>query len=408
MFFDGVIYATVARNMAVGIGDIWHPVYSTGVGWGADFHEAPPLAFLFESYFFRLCGDHFWTEKLYSTLMAVGTACFMLAIWRRLTGGQRPLRDCSWLPVVCWILLPGWMSIYGNNLLEGTMSLFAIAAVYAVLRAAEGRRSLLWLALGAASTVAALLSKGPVGLFPLATPVLIGLTLHWKPRSEHSANDAAESLQGLRFSNSPWANRWRILAPALAANVVLIGLSAALLGLVVMQPGAADSIAKYWRVQVLASLAGHRETITSSLGHLYIVREIIRELFLVTALGANIVFWSRRFAGTGSKDESLRRAIAFCLLTGLGASLPIILSPKQNNWYPFPSYPFYTIAIALWCAPSLSRLLSAGREAVPSAWSPRLIAWASAGAVAILAGGLISARSPTRRANETSFMTRSN
>src|SRR5580693_5816231 len=66
MFFDGLIYATVSRNLAVGIGDAWHPVYCAS--WNGDFREAPPLAFVLESYCFRLFGDHFWVEKLYSAL----------------------------------------------------------------------------------------------------------------------------------------------------------------------------------------------------------------------------------------------------------------------------------------------------------------------------------------------------
>src|SRR6185312_7247114 len=90
MFFDGVTYATIARNMAIGAGDLWHPTFlvkaadepsaaatpeaetqvATKIDAVADaathdftsevgFYEHPPLALWLESLFFRLFGDHF-------------------------------------------------------------------------------------------------------------------------------------------------------------------------------------------------------------------------------------------------------------------------------------------------------------------------------------------------------------
>ena len=46
MSLDGVTYATIARNMAVGIGDFWHPYYTATLLH--PFHEQPPLAFSLE------------------------------------------------------------------------------------------------------------------------------------------------------------------------------------------------------------------------------------------------------------------------------------------------------------------------------------------------------------------------
>ena len=242
MFFDGVIYATISRNMAVGIGDLWHPAFSA-TQW-AVYHENPPFAFLLESLCFRLLGDHFWVEKLYSLLTGLATGVMIAAIWRRLVDSRSPWRECSWLPVLLWLTLPGWMTVYGNNLLEGTMGLLAILAVYAALRAVEGgSAAFAWLPLAAVSVVAALLSKGPVGLFPLATPVLAGLTL-----------------------------RRQRLGKSTAMSAALVGLVCAVLGLVSLQAGALECFTKYLHTQVFAALAGERaERITSSLGQFYTV-----------------------------------------------------------------------------------------------------------------------------------------
>ena len=95
MFFDGVLYAAISRNMAIGIGDAWHPVLSATL-W-ADYREAPPLAFLLESFFFRFFGDHFWVEKVYSLCTGLATAVVMAAIWRRLVDvTASPWRSCSY------------------------------------------------------------------------------------------------------------------------------------------------------------------------------------------------------------------------------------------------------------------------------------------------------------------------
>src|SRR5438445_8751477 len=66
MFFDGVTHAAIARNMAAGTGDFWHPVFSPNDGTG--YHEQPTLGFWLESLLFRALVAHFWVERLYSAI----------------------------------------------------------------------------------------------------------------------------------------------------------------------------------------------------------------------------------------------------------------------------------------------------------------------------------------------------
>ena len=68
MFFDGVTYATISRNLAIGVGDLAHPSLVPG---DAGFYDSPPLVFLLESGFFRALGDHYWVEKIYSALTGI-------------------------------------------------------------------------------------------------------------------------------------------------------------------------------------------------------------------------------------------------------------------------------------------------------------------------------------------------
>ena len=154
MSLDGVIYATIARNLAVGIGDFWHPYYTATLLH--PFHEQPPLAFLLEGMFFAALGDQWWVERLYSVLTVVPTIGVLVLIWRRLLSGG-PYQRFSWLPILFWIVMPAWFWIYRHNYLENTLGMFTALAVYASLRAADARRWwAAWTIVAAAAIVGAL------------------------------------------------------------------------------------------------------------------------------------------------------------------------------------------------------------------------------------------------------------
>ena len=416
MFFDGATYATIARNMAAGVGDLWHPVFfaegdrvppppspeelKAATAWtvaetGADskpvyrtqsdraFHDHPPLAFWLESLFFRALGDHYWVEKLYSALMGIGTALGIAAIWRQLFRERPQLRDCSWLPVVMWMAWPHWSWMYENNLLENTLGLMAIAGVYASLRAADARLAgwIGWTALAAAATVGAVLSKGPVGLFPLATP--LGIAICLKRRQ-------------------PWRS--------LAACGLLPLMFGALMGLVLLQPAAYECLSTYLRVQVQPSLSGQREIFHSTMRNFWIITDIAGQMVLPLLIAAALLGWARwhraKLAAGQEPIEpraddgaSIWPAMAFCAWTAASASLPIMLSPKQLGHYAAPSYPYYGLTFAVWCAPAVVTLLTLAKSAAEVArahWRVRAISLAGMAVVATLC--IVFAGTPWRDA----------
>ena len=136
MALDGVIYATVARNLAMGIGDLWHPAYTDTL---RPYHEAPPLGYLLGSIPFRVLGDHWWIERFYSVSTALPTGVLLVLIWRHFTRREPRMRSFDWLPISLWVLLPAWPWIYRHNYLENTLTVFTTLAVYASL--ARWRRS---------------------------------------------------------------------------------------------------------------------------------------------------------------------------------------------------------------------------------------------------------------------------
>lgn len=354
MSLDGVTYATIARNMALGVGDFWHPYYTATLL--NPFVEQPPLALWLESLLFRLCGDHWWVERVYSALTVVPTAVLLAMIWRTLFAGQPRFQSFAWLPLALWVLMPGWFWIYRHNYLENTLGIFTALGVLASLKALQFTRWWpTWILLAAASIVAALGCKGPVGLFPLATPALAWLT-----------------LRKLNFN------------AALLVQASLAVALAGVLGLVCWQPQAREFLAAYYQRQVLDSLQGQRETVDSPLGHFYLAWSLLVHLWPSASMAGLLVLTGRR-RGVDMSPETWRPAL-FCLATALSASLPIMISPKQTGYYSAPSWPFYTMALAVWCLPAAMALADRRARAVRVELAARSLCWAASAGLVLLVG----------------------
>ena len=138
MFLDGVTYACISRNMTIGLGSFWNPHYTQTIG--NVFHSHPPLAFGLEALLFKVFGDHWWVEKLYSALTFLVSGILIAAIWKRTTNRPR----MAWLPLLFWSVMPivSWIAI--NNMLENTMTVFVLLSVYLMIVSYQ-RNNKLWL-----------------------------------------------------------------------------------------------------------------------------------------------------------------------------------------------------------------------------------------------------------------------
>ena len=323
MFLDGLVYASVSRNLALGRGSLWAPRMSETLL--DPFYEHPPFFFWVQSLPFHL-GQSEWVEK------GFGIAALLLSIWLlfRLIDEVAPASRDSVLLVKAlavgpWLLsgLTAW--IYANNALESLLTPLTLAAVLAFLRALRSpARAVAWAALGCGLALAAFLTKGLPGLFPVAVPFLYALAL-----------------------------RRTTLRRGLAQSALAATACAACVGALVLVSGAARSfLTQYWQQQVTATLSGVRGGVPSHPPIVAIGYTLLSALWpALIPLGVLIaVRLLRRWRG---HDRGDLRASALLLLVGLSASLPLVATPVIRGHYLAPSTPFYAgglafLTVALW------------------------------------------------------------
>jgi 4-amino-4-deoxy-L-arabinose transferase-like glycosyltransferase len=317
MFFDGVIYATLSRNLAAGRGRFWEPFYTETLL--PRYHDNPPLAIGIQSLWFRVLGDHLYVERLYDATCTAAVVLLIVAMWRRLLLRSED-SGSAWLPVLLWLSPPiaSWTMV--GNMLETTLIVFTTAAVAAIVIAVDSRgkgRTIAWAAVSGVCIAGAVLTKGPVAFFPLAAPVL--LIVLGDRRGERPLERCALCVGGQFFALS-------------AAAIVIVA-----------WPEARASLSAYVSRQLVPALGGAGNPNPAPRLQLLsvLVQQVIVSLGVVAAA---IVALARGFIVPTTSDR--RWGVAFITLA-LAATLPIMVSTKQTGYYFAPAIPFYAIGVAV-------------------------------------------------------------
>ena len=318
MFMDGQQYACVAKNLAHGKGSFWFPYLSNTwyMSGSPYFMEQPPLVYYLQSIFFNLFGDSMYVERIYSLAVALLSAFLIIKIWKIFPFEDKSLHELSWVPVLCWISIPTTYWSFNNNMLENTMGLFTLIAVYAILHALiKNKQVLLFLIIGGLATFCATLSKGLPGFFPLACPIF-----YWLAFPEKIT-----------------------LKKALGISIILISVTVILYYCLLWYPPAYESLHFYISKRLLYRVANN-PTVSN---RFYIFGGIFEEIIVPILLCLLVNF----ILGFKIKKELLAKvnikAIFFFTLIALSASLPLMLTPVQKKFYMTPAFAFFGIAIAI-------------------------------------------------------------
>lgn len=315
MFLDGMTYAVIARNMASGIGTFWRPSFSSTTY--STFHEQPPLGIGLEALAFAALGDHLLVERLFSIAVFCGTALIVVATWRQLLPSRY-----DWLPLFFWVLpsVVTWAVI--NNMLENTQALFTTLSIFCLLRASRtaSAATCVWTCGAAAAVCAACLTKGPVGFFPLAVaPLLLLLPSDKRP--------------SVKCVLRIWAG--------------MLILTGALFGALLVSQAARHSIAEFTTGHLVPVLEGKRGLPRKSAA---IAKHLTLGIWArMSAL--LLVLWSVRRKRRGARR--FEPASLFFFVSGLVASLPILVSPVIAGHYFVPAVPLFALAAGAACLPTM-------------------------------------------------------
>jgi hypothetical protein len=335
MFMDGLVYASIARNMAIGKGSFFQPYFADSFWLPYDndgyFYGHPPLQFGLESVLFRVFGDTPFVENIYNLLVLIATIVLLVAIWKRFFKGSS-LQSMSWLPVLCWYsMLIVW---YGmpNNFLDSTMAVFCLLSCYFQLCAFESsttnKQRIVFLLLAGFSIFLSVMTKGPVGLYPLA---FSGIYLLFYKKSK--------------------------FIETVLPTILLVSAFAFPLLLLFFYEPARFFFSKYFEGQVVNALLQKREKVSEESGaHLYLLKELFRSVWphITATIALYLIAW---FAGINTQlAQKTTRIALVCFMVAASGILPMLVSVKQYHHYLLPAMPFVALLFAVLISERLKAL----------------------------------------------------
>lgn len=311
MFMDGIYYATIARNWAEGLGSFWKPQFTETLG--NPFYDHPPLAFFLEGLFFKLLGDHYWVERIYSFLSHVILALLLYRVWGLLV--QEKYRSYFWLPLLLWVTVSKVTWSACNNLLENTLMLFTTASILFALKHLK-HKQYVYLFLAGFCLFLGFLTKGFVAFFPLS----------------------------LFFFYFLFQGSYRLKEMLIDSIVMLLGLAIPFFMIYFFWAEARDFIDNYIQIQVLASL-NNAQNVDS---RLFIIGRFFEESLVMTSLLALLWILNRfKFKLKPFVMEGSGVWIKTLLALGFSGIIPICISLKQSTFYINPVFPIFALAFGL-------------------------------------------------------------
>ena len=347
MFMDGELYAAVAHNEASGSGTFWEPRFSqVGLAGMTSFHEHPPLVFGMQAQWFKMFGSGFWVERSYALITAFLTAWLMVLLWRALVPVDRQEHRMGWWSVLLWIVVPTVHWCYHNNMHENTMGMFTTAAVLCAVKAMRSNWWA-WLFAVAVFVFLASMAKGLPGLFPIAAPVLLQMALR----------------------------KGTLLRAFMGTALVTAGV-VGLYALLMVWPQANESLTTYVEQRLM-----HRIAVDPTVDNRLASLEMLFMNMLGPLVLASIAVFFDRFKKASGTAGLGRQAMAM-LFVGLSGVAPLMLTMVQKSFYMAAALPLVSMAVALWSAPALRRLLAR----IPP--NGRIVGGMRIGATLIIAGAI--------------------
>jgi hypothetical protein len=297
-FVDSLIYSGIAKDMALGKSTFWS---SYDVSYIFNFRGHPPLAMFLQSNLFKIFNSDILPHAIFILLTLFLNVLGIYLLWNLLFP---KIKKNVFIPIILWFLTPVVFWSFSNNILENTLSFFIVFSTYFCVKSIKSKK-IIYVLIAVFFCFCAILTKGPVGLFPL-----IVLPIYW-----------------IIYKN----NR------ALYFSIIFILALISSFYLLFLNNEAYIFFKEYINIQFLPSLGGKLDT--NKWSHLYITQKLLVELipmFLVAA----IAYFMKKINFAHKKD------FYFLIILGVLCSLPLSISPKAHGFYLVPCFSFFAIAFS--------------------------------------------------------------
>lgn len=325
-FMDGMLYVSVSKNLADGIGTFWDPHFCKT--YQSSFHEQPPLYFGILAVFYKVFGTSMYVERLFCFVCFVLTALSIHKFWKRIYVSQPIVSINSWFPVVLWMIIPICFWAYTNFVEEVLMCLFVLLSVYySYIALFEEKNVYVNLIIAGIFIFLASLTKGPQGIFSIAAPGFYWLI-----------------------------TRKINIKKMLAFTGVLIAVPFLIYGVLILSNDEViASFEKYFYNRIIHTFS-HKNDTTGN--RFEIIIQLFWHLLPIACISALIIFFTRKNNPQRIKQKSFNQIILWFILIGLSGSLPLMITLEQRGFYLVTTLPFFALAIAMWAAPGLSVAVS--------------------------------------------------
>lgn len=333
MFMDGVQYACIAKNLAAGKGSFWFPYLSaswikSGSPW---FLEHPPLSYYLQSHFFLMFGDSVYSEKMYCLVSVVVCAVLISKIWKTVLGTDPILRRYWWLAILLWFITPSVFWSFSNNMIENTVSVMVLAAVYFSFKTILSEKfQYAYLALAGIFIFLGSLSKGLPALFPIVFFLCFALI-----------------FKKTRLRN------------AIGLSAILFLIPVIIYAFICFYNEEARESLRFYVDNRLVTRIKSAHTVEN---RFTILLWLLTDLFVILGLMVVLltVFKWKAFSKYFLPEN--KRHVLFFIVFGLCGVLPLCFTYVQRASYFVPAIPFFAIAFAIFIAKGIHPKIAAISE----------------------------------------------
>ncbi len=301
MFLDGVLYATISRNLAEGVGTYFNLRYTN------TFMSHPPLVFWIESFLFKIFGDKIYVERFYSVSTYLISGVLIVWLWKIINDDKN--KQLAFLPLVFFVAFPlvTWSAV--NNVLENTMMIFDLLAVIFIFLSLKKNKGY-YIFLSGLSIFLAVMSKGFPGLFPLSAYFWIFLF-----------------SKEINFKKAICNTFLLVVFTTLPFFLLLY-----------FSQSARHFFEVYWKVQILGTMNAEYPMNSHFLP--------IIELFSQSVLSLVLIVILYLIASKKGLKKSVDKNALIMLMIGLSGVIPLTISGKQRHFYLIPTLPFFALSFA--------------------------------------------------------------